>query len=224
MGQRISFEQPDGKTAEGYLAAASGRRRGGLVVIQEWWGLQDQITGICDRLADAGFEALAPDLYSGAVIPYHDIKSADHEMNALDFRDATDQASRGAAQRLLSSGGKVGITGFCLGGIITVLGACRIPELSCGVAYYGLPSPDDYDPADIRIPLQGHFALEDNWCKPEHVDAFEAAVAAAKKDVTIYRYAVKHGFVNEQLPHVFDRAAFDLAWQRTLAFFGQHLD
>lgn len=223
MGQRIRFAQPDGATADGYLAAASGARRGGVVVIQEWWGLQDQITGVCDRLGEAGFVALAPDLYAGAIIPYHDIKSADHEMNALDFHRATDQATRGAARHLLASGGKVGITGFCLGGIITVMGACRIPELSCGVAYYGLPSPEDYDPAAIRVPLQGHFAAEDNWCKPEHVDAFEQAVAAAGKDVAIFRYAAKHGFVNEQLPHVFDRVAFDLAWRRTLAFFDKHL-
>ena len=223
MGQRISFGQPNGRTAAGYFAPASGERRGGVVVIQEWWGLQDQITGICDRLGRAGFAALAPDLYAGTVIPYHDIKSADHEMNALDFLEATDQPTRGAAQHLLASGGKVGITGFCLGGIISVTGACRIPELSCGVPYYGLPSPEDYDPAAIRIPLQGHFAEQDNWCKPEHVDAFERAVELAGKDVTIFRYAAKHGFVNEQLPNVFDRATFDLAWQRTLSFFSEHL-
>ncbi|HEX4764875.1 MAG TPA: dienelactone hydrolase family protein [Lichenihabitans sp.] len=223
MGQRISFNQPDGKSAGGYLATAAGVRRGGVVVIQEWWGLQDQITGICDRLGEGGFDALAPDLYAGTVIPYHDIKSADHEMNALDFREATDQPTRGAAQHLLGAGGKVGITGFCLGGIITVLGACRIPELSCGVAYYGLPSPEDYNPAAIRIPLQGHFADEDNWCKPEHVDAFEQAVEGAGKEVAVFRYAAKHGFVNEQLPQVFDRATLDQAWRRTLAFFDEHL-
>jgi len=72
MGTKITFKRPDGKDASGYLAAATRPNRPGLVVIQEWWGLQDQIKGMCERFADAGYQALAPDLYAGTVVPYHD--------------------------------------------------------------------------------------------------------------------------------------------------------
>ena len=91
MGTSISFKRPDGKEASGYLANAATGGAPGVVVIQEWWGLQDQIKGLCDRFAVAGFDALAPDLYKGKVVPYHDTDAAGKEMNSLDFMDATTQ-------------------------------------------------------------------------------------------------------------------------------------
>src|SRR5689334_9078034 len=139
MGTRIKFRRADGKEAEGYLARAGRANAAGVVVIQEWWGLQDQIKGICDRLALAGYDALAPDLYAGTVVPYHDTEAAGREMNSLNFLDATDQVVRGAAQFLQRTGAKVGLTGFCLGGAVTVLGACRIAELAAAVCFSGLP-------------------------------------------------------------------------------------
>ena len=100
MGTSISFKRPDGKDAHGYLANASSGNAPGVVVIQEWWGLSEQIKGLCDRFALAGFDALAPDLYAGKVVPYHDTDAAGREMNSLDFMDATTQTVRGAAQYL----------------------------------------------------------------------------------------------------------------------------
>jgi carboxymethylenebutenolidase len=108
MGTRITFSRPDGKPAEGYLASTGRAGAPGVVVIQEWWGLQEQIKGICDRLALAGYDALAPDLYAGTVVPYHDTDAASKEMNSLNFIDATEQTVRGAAQFLGKSGAKVG--------------------------------------------------------------------------------------------------------------------
>jgi len=116
MGTSISFKRPDGRDANGYLANAARGNAPGVVVIQEWWGLQEQIKGLCDRFAVAGFDALAPDLYAGKVVPYHDTDAAGREMNSLDFMDATTQTVRGAAQYLTRNGAKVGLTGFCLGG------------------------------------------------------------------------------------------------------------
>ena len=139
MGTRIPFERPDGKPAEGYLAKAGKANAPGVVVIQEWWGLQDQIKGICDRFALAGYDALAPDLFNGKVIPYHDTDAAGREMNSLNFLEATDQLVRGAAQFLLRSSPKVAIAGFCLGGAVAMLGACRVPEFSAAICFYGLP-------------------------------------------------------------------------------------
>ena len=139
MGTRITFKRPDGKEAAGYLAKAGRANAPGVVVIQEWWGLQDQIKGICDRFALAGYEALAPDLYAGTVVPYHDTDAAGREMGSLNFLDATDQIVRGAAHLLKRTGVKVGLTGFCLGGAVTILGACRVPEFSAAVCFYGIP-------------------------------------------------------------------------------------
>ncbi|MFO1169764.1 MAG: dienelactone hydrolase family protein [Hyphomicrobiaceae bacterium] len=222
MGTRIPFLRPDGKTAEGYLASTGKANAPGVVVIQEWWGLQDQIKGICDRLALAGYDALAPDLYGGTVVPYHDADAANREMSSLNFLEATDQLVRGAAKHLSKSNPKVGLTGFCLGGAVTILGACRIPELAAAVCFYGIPPESAAKPADVKVPLQGHFANRDDWCTPEAVNAFEAGAKKAGKTVDFHRYDADHGFVNEQRSY-YDRQCGELAWDRMLAFWKTHL-
>jgi carboxymethylenebutenolidase len=222
MGTKISFRRPDGKEAAGYLAKAGRANAPGVVVIQEWWGLQDQIKGITDRFALAGYDALAPDLYGGTVVPYHDRDAAGKEMGSLNFIDATEQTVRGAVQLLKKSGARVGLTGFCLGGAVTIIGACRIPELSAAVCFYGVPPEAVAKPADIKVPLQAHFANQDDWCTPQLVDAFEAALRAAGKNAEVFRYDASHAFVNEQRD-VYDRAAAELAWGRTLKFWATHL-
>jgi carboxymethylenebutenolidase len=222
MGTRISLRRPDGKEAEGYLAKAGRANAPGVVVIQEWWGLQEQIKGVCDRLALAGYEALAPDLYAGTVVAYHDAAAAEREMNSLNFLDVTDQVVRGAVLLLKGSAARVGLMGFCLGGAVTILGACRIPELSAAVCFYGLPPAQVAKPADLKVPLQAHFADRDDWCTPTAVAAFEAGVKEAGKDVEVFRYDADHGFVNEQRA-IHDRVAAELAWDRTLKFWATHL-
>ncbi len=223
MGSHITFKRPDGKEAKGYLANAAHGNAPGVVVIQEWWGLSEQITGMCDRFAVAGFDALAPDLYDGVVVPYHDADAAGKEMNSLNFIEATEQNVRGAAQYLKRNGAKVGLTGFCMGGAVTVIGACKIPELSAGVAFYGIPPEQAAKPSDVKIPLQGHFANRDDWCTPQVVDAFEKDLKAAGKTFEFFRYDADHAFVNEQRMSVHDRAAAELAWSRAIDFFKKHL-
>jgi carboxymethylenebutenolidase len=222
MGTRVPFSRPDGKSAEGYLASTGRANAPGVVVIQEWWGLQDQIKGICDRLALAGYDALAPDLYGGTVVPYHDADAANREMSSLNFLEATDQLVRGAAKHLARSNPKVGLTGFCLGGAVTILGACRIPELAAAVCFYGIPPASAAKPADLKVPLQGHFANRDDWCTPAAVNAFEAGAKKSGKAVEFHRYDADHGFVNEQRSY-YDRQCGELAWDRMLAFWKKHL-
>ncbi len=223
MGCNITFKRPDGKDAGGYLANAARGNAPGVVVVQEWWGLSEQIKALTDRFALAGFDALAPDLYNGLVVPYHDMEAANKEMGSLDFIDATTQTVRGGAQYLARNGAKVGLTGFCLGGAVTVIGACKIPELAAGVVFYGIPPEQAAKPADVRIPLQCHFASRDDWCTPQLVDGFEAALKAAGKTAEIFRYEADHAFVNEQRAAVHDRQAAELAWNRASQFFGKHL-
>ena len=223
MGTTITFKRPDGKEAKGYLANAARGNAPGVVVIQEWWGLSENIKGLVDRFAVAGFDALAPDLYEGVVVPYHDADAAGKEMNSLNFIEATEQNVRGAAQYLKRNGAKVGLTGFCMGGAVTIIGAAKIPELTAGVAFYGIPPEQAAKPADVKIPLQGHFANKDDWCTPQAVDAFEKAMKAASKDFEAFRYDADHAFVNEERASVHDRQAAELAWGRATDFFKKHL-
>jgi len=223
MGTTITFKRPDGKEAKGYLANAARGNAPGVVVIQEWWGLSENIKGLVDRFAVAGFDALAPDLYEGVVVPYHDADAAGKEMNSLNFIEATEQNVRGAAQYLKRNGAKVGLTGFCMGGAVTIIGAAKIPELTAGVAFYGIPPEQAAKPADVKIPLQGHFANKDDWCTPQAVDAFEKAMKAAGKDFEAFRYDADHAFVNEERASVHDRQAAELAWGRATDFFKKHL-
>lgn len=223
MGTNISFKRPDGQDASGYLALAAKGDAPGVIVIQEWWGLQDQIKAVCERFARAGFSALAPDLYRGVVVPYHDSRRASEQMESLDFMDATTQTVGGAVAFLAKSGAKTGIVGYCMGGAVVVIAGAKVPGLSAGVAYYGLPPGEAAKPSELKIPLQGHFANQDDWCTSEKVDAFEKELKAAGKDFEFFRYDAGHAFGNEQRVSVHDRAAAEQAWSRTTAFFDKHL-
>lgn len=223
MGNMISFPRMTAGTAQGYLAEARDAKAPGVVVIQEWWGLQGQIKSVCDRLAQAGFTALAPDLFDGKVVPYHDEAAASAAMNSLDFKAATEEAVRGAVRHLKNRGAKVGLTGFCMGGAVTVIGAARIPELDAAVCFYGLPPPQVASGKDVRVPLQGHFASHDDWVTPEKVDAFEKELKAAKKTCEIYRYEGHHAFMNSDRKEVYDAKAAKAAWDRCITWFRRHL-
>jgi carboxymethylenebutenolidase len=126
-------------------------------------------------------------------------------------------------QNLKARGGKVGLTGFCMGGAVTVIGAARIPELSAAVCFYGIPPEKVASPKDVRVPLQCHFAAQDDWCTPDVVDAFEKGLRAAGKDFEIHRYPGHHAFMNSDRKEVYDDASAKVAWDRCVAFLRRHL-
>ena len=219
MGQMIEFARPDGGKSKGYLALA-GKGKPGIVVIQEWWGLNDQICGVADRFARAGFNALAPDLYKGRMTAVPD--EANHLMEGLDFADATTQDLRGAVQHLKRESGKVGVMGFCMGGALTIAAAVQVPEIAAGVCFYGIPPKEFADPAKIAVPLQGHFANQDDWCTPAAVDDLEKAMKGAGRSPDIHRYDAAHAFANER-SEAYDVKCANLAWERMMAFLGKSL-
>ena len=219
MGAMIDFARPDGGRTKGYLAAA-GQGRPGIVVIQEWWGLNDQICGVADRFARAGYNALAPDLYQGRVTTAPD--EANHLMEGLDFEGATHQDLRGAAQHLMVQSGRVAAIGFCMGGALTVAAAVHVPEVAAGVCFYGIPPKDFADPSRIRVPFQGHFANRDDWCTPAAVDALERALQAAGARAELYRYDAAHAFANERSA-AYDVGCANQAWDRMSAFLAAHI-
>ena len=214
MGMMINYRRPDAGATKGYLATA-GQGRPGIVVIQEWWGLNDQICGVADRFARAGYNALAPDLYKGRLTTEPD--EANHLMTGLDFAGATHQDLRGAAQHLQRQSGKVAVMGYCIGGALTIAAAVHLPEVAAGVCFYGIPPKEFADPGKIRVPLQGHFANKDDWCTPAAVEDLETALKAAGVKHEIYRYDAAHAFANERSA-AYDVICANLAWERMTAF------
>ncbi len=222
MGKMIEFKRPDGKTCPGYLATASDDASlPGFVVIQEWWGLNDQIKKTADRLADAGYRALVPDLYRGKVAKAAD--EANHLMTGLNFPDAAGQDIRGALQYLKQTSKKAVVGGFCLGGALTLLCAGHVPEMDAGACFYGIPPTESLDPKSIKIPLICHFADYDDWCTPAKVNELEAGLKQSKSKYEIYRYKAQHAFMNEARPEVYDAQSAKTAWERTLTFLKQAL-
>jgi carboxymethylenebutenolidase len=223
MGQMIEFKRPDGKNCGGYLATAkTGAGAPGVVVIQEWWGLNDQIKNTADRLAEAGFTALVPDLYRGKIAKAPD--EANHMMASLNFVDAASEDIRGAVQYLKQSSSKgVAVAGFCMGGALTLLSALKVPEMDAGAVFYGLPPLEAAVYKNISVPLVLHFGNIDDWCTPAKVDELEAALKESKSKFELYRYDAQHAFMNEARPEVYDKASAQTAWDRTLAFFRKML-
>jgi carboxymethylenebutenolidase len=227
MGTTITYQRPDGQSVAGYLAEAPGAT-GAVVVIQEWWGLNDQIRGVADRLAHAGYHALVPDLYRGKSTV--EAEEAHHLMTGLDFGAAASQDIRGAVQFLKTRAAKVGVTGFCMGGALTVLTMTMTPEADAGVVWYGYPPLEFVDAGKVRAPMMAHWATQDQAFAMEGVEALEAKLRAAGVAYEGHRYLAHHGFANEtaQGPHriamtQYDAAWAQIAWDRTLRFFGRHL-
>ncbi len=229
MGNTISCKRPDGQTVSGYLVEpAEGTDAPGIVVIQEWWGLNEQIKGVAEKLASAGYRALVPDLYRGKVAL--EANEAEHLMTNLDFGDAAGQDVRGAVEHLKASGSaKVGVTGFCMGGALTLLAAVNAPEADACVVWYGYPPLEYVDASKINVPLLAHWATQDSAFPIEKVDELENMLRQAGVTFEFHRYEAKHAFANEtadskNLPFLqYDAAAAELAWGRTMDFFAKHL-
>lgn len=220
MSELESITRPDGKPCPVYVARPQGGAKGGIVVVQEWWGLNEQIQRTADRFAEQGYVAVVPDLYRGKLT--RDADEASHHMGSLDFGDAATQDVRGCVQHLKAHG-KVGVTGFCMGGALTILAAVHVPEVDVAVCFYGIPPAEAADPSKISIPIQLHFAEQDDWCTPDAVAALEAKLKEGGVRYELHRYAAQHAFMNEKRPEVYDEAAAKQAWERAVAFFNAHL-
>lgn len=228
MEQTVTFNRPDGSAINGFLAQASDTAPG-VVIIQEWWGLNEQMRSVARRLAAAGFRALVPDLYRGQSTL--EAQEANHLMSGLNFADAASQDVRGAVQFLKASGSaRVGVTGFCMGGALTLLAACQVPELDAAVVWYGCPPLEAIDASRIRAPLMGHFATQDAFFPISQIDALGEKLRTAGVAYEEHRYLAHHAFANEtacgpnRLPQTqFDAAWAQMAWDRSLRFFGQKL-
>jgi carboxymethylenebutenolidase len=169
------------------------------------------------RWADAGYLAIAPDLYHGTVVPIGQADEARKKMNTLDFGKAVQEI--GGAVELLRSRGcaKIAVTGYCLGGALTLATAVNVRGLACVVSYYGLPG--DLDWSKVDAPIQAHFAQQDTSATVAGAEKVKAAVTVPME---LHVYDADHAFCNDQRPEVYNAEAAKLAWERTLAFVRKH--
>lgn len=205
MTEMVEFAV-NGTTARGYLATPASGSGPGVMVIQEWWGLVPQIKGVCDRLAGEGFTALAPDLYHGEIAEHTEMDRAGELMNSLPPERAARDMS-GAIDHLLGhdacSSSTVGVTGFCMGGMLALMIAAREGDrVSAAAPFYGAPLGDGApDWSGLTATVEGHFAGDDGFFPPDAVTALQDELQAMGKDVTFHVYeGTGHGFANEEDP------------------------
>lgn len=228
MGEMVSYRS-NGGSSEGYLALPTGQREPGgpaVIVIQEWWGLVPHITSIADRFAEAGFVALAPDLYHGKSTSEPD------EAGKLIMGLAMDQAARdiaGAADYLAESAGssRIGTVGFCAGGSLALWSATLSDRIVATVGFYPVlpwqrmrPEWSDYAGKTAVI----HCSEEDGTSAADGVQTARKAIEAAGGECAVHDYpGTRHAFFNDDRPEVFDRRASASAWARTLEVFRTRL-
>jgi carboxymethylenebutenolidase len=209
------------KGIPGYLNDSAGKGKPAVIVVHEWWGLNAQIRGVADRFAKEGFIAFAADLYHGQLAT--DDATAGKLMQSMDWKVA-EQDLRAAVSELKARepNEKIGITGFCMGGAVSLFAAARIPEIAACVPFYGIP-PDPQALKGIKAKVQGHFANIDNWCSPDRVDALEQLLKSSGVSVEIHRYDAQHAFFNEERKQVHSPENARKAWERTIAFLRNNL-
>jgi carboxymethylenebutenolidase len=222
MGETISFQHPNGQWGKGYLAAPPrGDRAPAVIVLHEWWGLTDPIREIADRLATAGYRALAVDLYGGAVAatPLEGMRL----LKSFDFDAAAAEDTRGALRHMKASGGRAAVLGFSLGGAVALLSAIRVPECDAAISFYGIPLDPRVNLGDVRVPVQSHLAQVDEWYKPAVMDRLEASLSGAAVRCEVHRYGARHGFSSSASAEIRDPVASATAWRRSLDFLARSL-
>jgi carboxymethylenebutenolidase len=223
MGQRISFRS-NGQATAGYLAKPK-LKGPGVVVIQEWWGLVPHIERVADRFAEAGFVALAPDLYHGEKTTSPD--QAGKLMMALRIEEAARDLA-GAIDHLVEQPEvipkKVGTIGFCMGGALSLFAACRNSEVgACCVFYGGHPNVKP-DLAALQAPVFGIYAGKDSFVTPASVKELDRQLTLLGKRHEFHTYpTAQHAFFNDDRPEVHDPTAAADAWTKTLAFLRREL-
>ena len=221
-GRMVEFASNGTKTS-GYLATPASGNGPGVLVLQEWWGLVPHIKNVCDRFAAEGFSALAPDMYHGKTADEPD--GAGKLFMALNIAQA-EKDLRGAAQYLLqhSSTAKLGAVGFCMGGQLALFAATLNPSVGATVNFYGIHPNVKPDYPKLSGPVLGLFAEKDGFVTPQVAKDVDAAIKKAGQQSEIHIYpGVDHAFFNDERADVYDKAAADDAWRRTLGFFRQHL-
>jgi carboxymethylenebutenolidase len=224
MTTRVSFKSKSGSEVTGELAEPGGSAKAPtLVLIQEWWGVNDHVRDLCERFAREGFLVVAPDLYHGKIAK--DGAEAGKLMTELDTLNAVQELAGAVAylKQHPRSNGKVGVVGFCMGGALSFAAACHIEGIDAVVPFYGIPPAEKVDYAKVTAPIMAHFAKNDEWATVGKAEEIKKQLDARGQKMELHVYDAQHAFVNDTRPEVHDPASAKLAWQRTVAFFNEHL-
>jgi carboxymethylenebutenolidase len=222
MGELVTFAS-NGGTSSGYLAKPANGTGKGVIVIQEWWGVNDNIKGIADRFAGKGFVALAPDMYHGKVTAEPD--EAGKLLMALNIEQA-EKDLRGAVAYLSDlTNAPVGTVGFCMGGALSLFAACKTGDrVGACVDFYGGHPAVTYDWDSLTAPVLGIWAAHDDFVNP-NVPRFEQALKDRNRDYEFITYPdTQHAFFNDEHPEPqYNPVAAADAWEKTIAFFRDKL-
>jgi carboxymethylenebutenolidase len=223
MPTNLKLTASDGLTFNAYRAVPEGKPRGGVVVIQEVWGVNKWVASVADRFARHGYLVVAPAMFDRVDMGYESENYTPDQFQIIGemmkkFDPKTALLDVEAAVKAASEGGKVGITGYCFGGATTWRACNAGLGLSAGSGYYGggVPNYIDLEP---QVPLEMHYGDQDTGIPMEQIEALKKR----HPNVAIYTYPAQHGFCNSDRPERFDEAACKKASARTLEFFHKHL-
>jgi carboxymethylenebutenolidase len=219
-------ESLDLKTSRGATTAHVALPQGeetsvGVILIHEWWGINDHIRDLASRYAKEGYVCVAPDLYRGRVAT--DTAEASALMQALAIDDGIEtirKALDAAAETYQVK--RFAITGYCMGGTFGLRAACEIPELKAAAPFYG-DTPEESVLRQLRVPTLFIAGKRDAWINEEKVNQLRAVAAKHNLPVEVVSYDADHAFFNDTRPQVYDAAAAADAWRRVLEFFGKYL-
>jgi len=193
----------------------------GVILIHEWWGINDHIRDLAGRYAKEGYLCVAPDLYRGRVAK--DTEEASALMQALEIDDGMEtirKAMDAAAETYQVK--QFAITGYCMGGTFALRAACEIPELKAAAPFYG-DIPEESVLAKLTVPTLFIAGKQDAWINPEKVNAFKETAAKHNLPVEVVSYDADHAFFNDTRPQVYNAEAAADAWRRVLEHFRKHL-
>lgn len=220
--ETLQFDTAGGATTA-YVAMPdeTNENTRGVVLIQEWWGLNDHIKDIADRYAAEGFVAVAPDLYRGKLAA--NPKEAGEMMQALKIEDGIDTIKNAVAKTRETYGlNKLGVTGFCMGGTFALRAACELEDFGAAAPFYG-----DIPPADVlknlKTPTLFIAGAKDGWINAEKVGELKRVALENNLPVETVVYDADHAFFNDTRPQVYDAAAALDAWGRVLDLFRKNL-
>jgi len=218
--EMLSFNTANGP-ASAYVALPDGSSGKAVIVVQEYWGLNDHIKDVANRYAAEGFVAIAPDLYRGKIAA--DSTEASQLMRALSSDDGLDTIKNAIdAAALAHDISHFGITGYCMGGTFALLAACELEGLSAAAPFYG-DIPEEEVLKKLTVPTVFVSGTKDKWINSEKVAALEDSAERYELPITSARYDADHAFFNDRRPEVYNETAARDAWALVVAFFGDKL-
>lgn len=218
--ETLSFDTANGATTA-YVAIPDGPTQKAVIVIQEYWGLNDHIKDIARRYADEGFIAIAPDLYRGKIAA--DPQEAGGFMQALKIEDGLDTINNAVeAARTKYDLSHFGITGFCMGGTYALRAACELEGFSAAAPFYG-DVPEEDVLKKLKTPTIFVSATKDGWINTDKVAALEDAAEKYELPIHSVKYEADHAFFNNTRHDVYDETAARDAWALVTGFFSDKL-